>query len=384
MTLTPPPPPSPLTPTDAGIQKVGNHELFMDLIFVFTIAQVTGLIAHPHGLLDYVQAGLVFLSLGWIYDGFVWLTSNRRDLNDLEGWLMFAAMLGFLLMSMAIPTVAGGGGVLFALGLLLVTLIHTLLFARANNSSAQAIFRIAPANFAAALTVLFAAFTPYPWSLLVWALGLTPIILTIILRPESNFSLSPRHFAERHGLLIIIALGETIFGIGTGAISEKLTLPVILYVTLGLVLAAHIWWSYFGPDNARAEHQLVKADPRTRNFMALRGFGYGHFFMLSGIILTAAALEVGVHHPLHPVNTFAAWNMAAGLCVYFLGDVYFHRVMRLGPGRLRLFTAALMLCTAPLGMQFSALAQLIACVVIIVATITLDDYVLEPKRQQAN
>lgn len=372
-------PPS-LLPQDAGVQRVGNHELLLDLIFVFTISQITGLIAHPHALTDYLQAGLVFFSLMWIYDGFVWLGSNKPQMDDLEGWLMFLAMLGFLLMAMSISTVGSSGGVVFALGLLLVTLIHAVMFARTDNSSAQAIFSIAPQNFAAGLVVLYAAFTPHPWNLAMWALGVLVIASAIVRRPQSNFSMSPRHFAERHGLLILIALGEAIMGIGAGGQETLLTWPGIAYITLGLLLAVHIWWSYFGPDNERAEHRMVQADPMTRNMLGLHGYGFGHFIMLSGIILCAAALEVGVHHPLHPVSPFGAWNMAVGLCLYFLGDVYFHRVMRLGPGRLRLLLAALLLLTAPLGMHFSALVQLLVCAVLIVVTIAFEDYILEPGR----
>lgn len=375
----PPSPPTPL-PQDAGVQRVGNHELLLDLIFVFTISQITGLIAHPHGLTDYLQAGLVFFSLMWIYDGFVWLGSNKAQMDDLEGWLMFLAMLGFLLIAMSISTVGGSGGTVFALGLLLVTLIHTVMFARTGNSSAQAIFTIAPQNFAAGLAVLYAAFTPHPWNLAVWALGLVVIAVAIVRRKEGNFSMSPRHFVERHGLLIIIALGEAIMGIGAGGEEALLKWPVIAYTALGLLLAVHIWWSYFGPDNQRAEHRMVQADPVTRNFMGLRAYGLGHFLMLSGIMLCAAALEVGIHHPLHPVSPFGAWNMAVGLCLYFLGDVYFHRVMRLGPGRLRLLLAALLLLTAPLGLYFSALVQLLVCAVLIVGTTAFEDYVLEPRR----
>lgn len=125
---------------------------------------------------------------------------------------------------------------------------------------------------------------------------------------------------------------------------------------------------------------MVQADPRTRNYMGLHGFGFGHFMMLSGIVVTAAALEVGIHHPMHTVSAFTACNLSAGLCMYFLGAAYHHRVMRLGPGRLRLLTAVLLLLTAPLGLQFSAIVQLLACVLIVTAAITIDDYVLEPRR----
>jgi len=379
--MTPTPPVSlPLVPQDAGIEKVRPVELFLDLVFVFTISQITGLVAHPHGLTSYLQAALVFASLMWIYDGFAWLTSNITFSRDFESWLMFAAMVGFFLMAVAIPTVAGRGGVLFAAGLLLVTLIHALMFTFTSTSSARAIYSVAPYNFASALLVLAAGVVPHPWNLVLWTLGIGLLVGAVLSRSEVQFSLSPRHFAERNGLLILIALGESIFGLGLGATGLHLSPTLILYVVLGLLLSAHLWWSYFGPDAERVEHVMVSASPTRRGHLALYGFGAGHFLMLSGIILTAAALEVGIHAPTHAVSTATAWNLSGGLALYFVGDVYFRRVMGLGPGRLRLLLAFLLLATVPLGLTFSALAQLLVVVLILVLVFAIEDYVLEPKR----
>ena len=149
---------SPLRPTRPAIQRVSTVELFFDLVFVFTLTQLTGLIAHPHTASDYLRAVLVFMTLMWIYLGYAWLTSNLAIERPQQRFLLFTAMAGFFVMALSIPYVFGAGGLPYALGLLTVTAIHAGLFKTAPTGGAQAIRAIAAYNFSAALLVLGAAF----------------------------------------------------------------------------------------------------------------------------------------------------------------------------------------------------------------------------------
>lgn len=157
-------------PQDAGIRQVGTIELFFDLVLVFAATQITGLIGHPHGPADYLKAVLVFLSLMWIYDGHLWLTSNVAIQERRDRWLFFVAMAGFFVMALGIPSVFGPGGLPYALGLGLglVTAIHAVLVGRAANSSAAAIRGVAPYNLASAALVLTAALVPEVWRWPLW------------------------------------------------------------------------------------------------------------------------------------------------------------------------------------------------------------------------
>lgn len=295
---------------------------------------------------------------------------------------MFAAMVGFFLIALAIPSVAGGGGILFAGGLLLVTFIHALLFTRTATSSARAIYGIAPYNFGSALMVFYAAFAPHPWNLLVWTFGILILVLGIFRRTESGFSLSPGHFAERHGLLILIALGESIVGLGLGATDLKLSPALIVYVILALLLIAHIWWSYFGPDYERAAQALQNTPPARRVRLALYGFGFGHFLMLFGIILFAAGLEVDIHNPLHISPAASTWNLAGGLALYFAGDIYFRRTLGLQVGWVRPALAAALLLSGLLGLHVTAFIHLTVCLALVMGAILYEDYVLEPALEE--
>lgn len=169
-------------------------------------------------------------------------------------------------------------------------------------------------------------------------------------------------------------------GMGMGAKDLTITPTLLAYVGLGLVLASNLWWSYFGPDNARAEHLMVSATPARRVILAAN-LGLSHFVILFGIMFVAAALEVGVHHPTQPAESATAWNLALGLCIYYLGDVLFRRLMGIGPGRLRTALALAALLTVPIGLRYSAMWQLLACVVLLGIVTYFESYVLEPKRQ---
>src|SRR5262245_27034469 len=130
--------------TEPSIQRVSTFELFFDLVFVFTITQLTSVVAHPHDLTDYLKTILVFMTLMWIYVGFAWLTSNLAIEDPQQRVLLFAAMASSFVMALSIPDVFGEVGLPYALGLLIVTAVHAGLFKVAPTTSAQAILRVAP------------------------------------------------------------------------------------------------------------------------------------------------------------------------------------------------------------------------------------------------
>ena len=151
--------------------------------------------------------------------------------------------------------------------------------------------------------------------------------------------------------------------------------------TCALLLSASVWWTYFDRDDRRAEHQFTLATVVERARMALLGFGYAHFVMIFGIILLAAGLEVGIAHPIGRPEAIGLWNLAAGLAIYLIGDTLYRRVLRIGPGRLRLVIAALGFFTVPLGLALGALAQVVACVLLL-QPLWLVDRAREPHPDQ--
>jgi low temperature requirement protein LtrA len=208
----------------------------------------------------------------------------------------------------------------------------------------RALLRLAPLNLVSALLVLAAAFV------LEWV---TPMVT-----PTGGFRIAPAHFVERHGLVVIVALGESVVAIGIGAAHLPVDLALASVAVLGLLLAACLWWAYFGGDDLRAERALAAVPDDRRGWVAVQAFGYCHLLMLLGIIALAAGLKDAIGHAFDPLDLAHAWLLAGGVAVFMAGDILFRRTLGIGPARHRATAAALALATVPVGLAASAVFQL--------------------------
>jgi low temperature requirement protein LtrA len=360
------------------IERASTLELFLDLVFVFTVTQLTELVAHPDGPRSYGQAALILAVTFWMYDGFVWLTGTVSLARPTIRIGIFAAMAGFLVMAMAIPTAFGpsdtssfDGGVAFGVAYLAVTLIHTGLFSTAPTSSATAIWRLAPFNIAGAALVLAAAFVDEDWRWVLWLLAVAIMISNTVMRREQGFTLSATHFVERHGLVILIALGESIVAIGAGTAGLKIDAALAVTAALALALSASMWWLYFDRDDERAGRVLVSSASGVRARLGM-WIAYTHLVMVAGVVLMAAGVESIVAHPKDPAETAAAWNLAVGSALYLLGEGWFRSSLGIGPWVRRLIASGLLLATVAVGRASSGLTQLTVAVLIVVAVLVFE------------
>jgi low temperature requirement protein LtrA len=369
----------PVSPTSStpAPPRVSTLELFFDLVFVFIVTQVTHLVAHAHGASDLLRAFLILAVTWWMYGGYAWLTNNIDLGGSATRLLMLAAMAGFLLMALSIPRVASRDGVAFALALLFVVLVHAALFTRAPNASARAIFRVAPFNVACALLVLAAAFAPSQWNIALWFAALLAPLSSTLARVERGFALSAGHFAERHGLIILIALGESVIGIGAGGEDVPVRLPLAGAAVLGLALAAALWWSYFDRDDTRAEHAMAHSDAPDRARLGVQAYWFAHLLMIAGIVVAAAGVQGVIADLARPGTGEVVWLLAAGVTVYLVGEVAFRHLLRLGPGHVRLVSAGLALATVPVGLEVGSLAQLAVLVGLLVAMLVVERRLVE-------
>jgi low temperature requirement protein LtrA len=368
---TPPRPPR-LPESEPGAPRVTTLELFFDLVFVFIVTQVTQVVAHAHAAPEFLRAFLVLAVTWWMYGGYAWLTNNIDIGGTATRLLLLTAMAAFFVMALAIPRVAGADGVTFALAYLAVILVHAALFTRAPNASARAIFAVAPFNFASAAFVLAAAFVPGRWNLALWGMALLALLAAMLARVERGFSLRAGHFAERHGLIILIALGESVVGIGTGAGDAPVRLPLVRTAVLGLALAAALWWCYFDRDDVRGEHAMARADGARRARLGVQAYWFAHLLMIWGIVVTAAGVE-GVVASLTGTEGIAVGQLLAGGVAFFLlGESAFRSLLRIAPSRMRLGAAGLALATAPLGSAMGGPSQLGILVLILAATLSAE------------
>lgn len=353
--------------------RVSTLELFFDLVFVFTITQLTAVLVReetPPGLLSIV---LMLGVIWWMYGGYAWLTNavppNRAD----RRLLLMVGMAGFLLIALSVPRAFSGSGVSFGIGYLVVTIVHAGLFTRSGvRATVQAVFRIARFNLASALLVLAGGLAGGLAQYILWGLAFVLQAATPFLSRISGFRIRPAHFVERHGLVVIIALGESFVAVGIGLTGQSITVPLAIVAVLGLALSAGLFWLYFGGDDVRAEQALARASPERRPWLALYAYGYAHVPILLGVVVLAAGVRHTIGHAFAPAPVSGSLALAGGVLLYLLGDVYFRRTLSIRPNAARALAALAALGTVPFGVGLGAVAQLTLLVVLLALMLAVE------------
>jgi low temperature requirement protein LtrA len=347
--------------------RVSTIELFFDLVFVFTITQLTSLLAGDPSVAGLGRVALVFGNLWWLYGGYAWLTNAVPPRRSLQRLVLLFGMGGFLVVALAIPTAFDGGGIAFGVGYLLVTLVHTGMFLLSSQERAmQSARRLGPVNAIAALLLLVAGLTDgaLQWALWTAAFGLhwvSPFFTAV-----PGFRIRAPHFVERHGLIVLIALGESIVAVGIGVAGGGLRPGRVITAVLGLAVAAALWWLYFDAEDEQAERVLEAATVDRSSWLALYGFGYAFLPVLGGVIVFAAGVKNAVVRDGEPMTASTAWLLAAGAATYIAGLAWFRGLLGIGPIGARALIAGAALPTAVVGLTFSAKAQLGALAAVIV------------------
>ncbi len=351
--------------------RVSTLELFFDLVFAFTLTQLTALLASHLSVAGVAQVLLIFGVLWWMYGGYAWLTNTHTPDRTPERLLILLGMAGFLVVGVAIPDGftregMGAAGGLLGLGYLVVVLVHTSLYYRLNRN----IMRIAPFNITSALLVILAGEADGAAVYALWAAALAIQVLSpLIANPGGRFEIRPAHFVERHGALIIVALGESVAALGITAARHGVTGSLAGAAVLGLALTACLWWVYFGTgDDDRAERAFTAAGPERRPGLALSAYFYAHIPLLLGVVAMAAGVKLTLGHPGQPEPVGQALALSGGVALFLAGDAWFRSALRIGTGWPRLVTAGIALAAAALGATVAIGAQL---AVLLVALVTM-------------
>lgn len=366
---------SPSVPAGEEVYGVTTLELFFDLVFVFAVTQLSHVLVKELNVLGLVQVVLMFGVLWWMYGGYAWLTNTLTPTTAGRRLLLLVGMGGFFMVALATPTAFKGGGVLWGLGYLVLVLAHVTLYAQGNPN----ILRVLPANLLAAVLIIVAGILDHgPAVYVLWTLALlVPIAQPYIVPAGGLFSIQPTHIVERHGLLVMITIGESVIAVGAGAGHAHLDAGLVVAALLGLALAAAVWWSYFARDDVRAEESLTAADDVRRTQMTMFGYFYAHIPLVVGIIVAAAGMGTAVGHAWDGLHTGPALALAGGVALYLAGDVAFRRTVRIGPSRIRLGAAAAALAVTPLGLWLAA-AEIAALVLVIAAALALEHAATRP------
>jgi low temperature requirement protein LtrA len=345
--------------TGSAEVRVSTVELFFDLVFVFAVTQLTSLLAGEATVAGVGRVVLIFGNLWWIYGGYAWLTNAVPPRTPVLRLLMLLGMGGFLVVALAIPTAFDGGGVAFGVGYLLVTLVHTGMFLLSSQESAvRAMRRLGPTNAVTAALLLLAGFTQGLLQWILWTAAFGLHWISPFFTAVSGFPIRAGHFVERHGLIVLIALGESIVAVGIGMAGHGLRADRVVTAVLGLALAAALWWLYFDGEDEQAERVLNAAAVDQTTWLALYGFGYAFLPVLGGIIVFAAGVKNAVVQYGEPVTASTAWLLAAGVATYLVGLAWFRRLLGIGPIGARVAIAGAVLLSAMIGLAVSPEAQL--------------------------
>lgn len=251
------------------------------------------------------------------------LTNTTADAGMTTRILTLAAMAAMLVAAIALPDAFGDRALLFAVAFLCVRLVHLVLLAletwhsREQRSTA---IHLAPSLLAGPCLVLIAAFLSAPYRELVWILAALVDLGGPLVVGVGGLRVLPRYFVDRHGLIIIIALGETLVQVGTGANLHLSQPGVLTAVVLALLIAGELWWSYFGLTDA-AQARLMSTRGPERNRLARDAYSYLHLLIVASIVFFALGVHLAIDRILDPLHLLPAIALAGGVALAYAGDV---------------------------------------------------------------
>jgi low temperature requirement protein LtrA len=365
-----------VNPVRRSEDRVTPLELFFDLVFVLAITQCTALMAH-HTSWEQLAKGLLVLGLlWWSWVGYAWLTSVLDPEEGAVRFAIFGAMAGLLVVALCVPQAFGSEALLLACAYGVVRWAQIVLFVLASRD--EPLLRRSVKGLAVGtglgvgLVVVGALFENDTVQVALWTIALLLDMLEPYLFGSEGWQLAPAHFAERHGLIIIIALGESIVAIGVGS-QAGVDAGVVAPANHGVAVAGALWWLYFDVVALVAARRLAKApEGRERNEIARDSFSYLHFPMVAGIVLLALGLKKTIAHVDDELATVEAVAMLGGTALYLLAHVAFRwrGVHRFSTGRL--VCAAILVALVPLAVRIPALATLALLAVLLAALIVYE------------
>jgi low temperature requirement protein LtrA len=342
-------------------ETVTPLELFFDLVFVLAITQCTALMSAAPTWERLAQGILVLGVLWWSWVGYSWLTSVLDPEEDVVRLVIFVAMAALLVVGLCVPEAFGDAALIFACAYAVVRAAHIALFMLASRD--DALFRASVVGLAIGTAVgvgllVAASFADGALQGGLWALALALDMGEPYVFGAAGWKLAPQHFCERHGLIVIIALGESIVAVGVGA-GHHIDAGVVLAAAGGTAIAAALWWLYFDIVAIVASQRLAEAEPgRQRNEMARDSYSYLHFPMVAGIVLVALGMKKTLGHVYDPLALVPATALLGGTATYLLAHVgfRFRHIRTVNTRRLRL--AILLVAFIPAAIEIPALATL--------------------------
>lgn len=362
--------------------RVTTFELFFDLVFVFAFTQVTGFMAHEHSAIGILQGLIILVLLWWSWSSYGWLANQTHVDEGVMRLGMAIAAATMFVVALVIPEafhdMEGGlsGPLVLVAAYFTVRFIHVVLYLIAAGEDValrRQVLVTSTAMVADVALLLTGAIIGGAAQTWFW-LGaiVADMVLTYVTSSGGNWRInSAGHWAERHGLVVILALGESVVAIGVGAANEPISVPILVGSLLAIALSISLWWLYFDVIALAAEHKLSEHSAESRVALATDAYTYLHFLLIAGIVISALGVENVIAHATdtEALGFFGASALFAGTALYLLGHAFFWRRVGGTWKVLRLVGAALLIAFLPIGAVITPLAALgLAVGVVVVIT----------------
>lgn len=366
--------------TDGASQRTSTLELFYDLVFVFAITQVSHLLLEHLSLVGVLQSLVALLAVYWSWNYTTWTTNELDTETVLVRLLLLALMLVSLIMAVAIPRAYEAHALLFAGSYVAIQVgRHAFLtFAAADRGTVERERAGHILTWFAVVGVLWVAgaLLDSPERIVLWLVALAldycaPLVTYWVpgrrrLAP-ATWNVGTEHFAERFGLFIILALGESI--VITGATTSDLDLDAarIIAFVMAFMASAALWWLYFSSVASLGEHYLEISENRT--ILARDAYTYLHVVFVAGIILSAVGDELVIAHPTEILPPYEVATVAAGPAVYLFAHTLFSYRLTGSVSKTKLFGTLACVAVGFVGLFVPALVLAGLLIVVLVAVI---------------
>jgi low temperature requirement protein LtrA len=363
------------TPAAEPEQRVTALELFFDLVFVFAITQVTGFISADPTWTRLLQGMAILVVVWWAWGSYAWLGNQAGSDDGLLRVTLFAAAAAMLIAAIAVPHAFGRDALAFGVAYAVVRILHIgayVLFGRADARLAHVVRRLASSMLPVAVLLVLAGIFDGPVRTACWILAIGIDVIGLYVAGVDEWKVQAGHLAERFGLIIIIALGESIVALGAGAEGHPLDAGTIVAVLLGVTVACALWWAYFDVVAIVAAHRFQLAVGPEQARIARDSYTYLHTPMVAGIILFALGAKKTLAHVDDPLEAVPALGLCGGVALYLLAHVAF-RLRNVGSlNTARLVVAIVLLALIPVATQIAALASLAIVTALMVALLSYE------------
>jgi low temperature requirement protein LtrA len=363
-------------------------ELFFDLIYVFAFTQVSALMSAGHDGIAVLQGLVVLALIWWSWTSYTWLANQAHaDRGVVRLGIVLAIALMFIV-SLAIPEayhdLPGGlfAPVVFVVGYVAVRVVHAVVYVIAAGSDAglrrQVIVSMSAALIPASALLVIGALVGAPYQVWIWLVAIVLDLVVVYLTSRGgNWRLnSAAHFAERHSLVVILALGESVVAIGIGVGKEPVSTAIIVGSVLAVALAIGLWWLYFDHFAPKTEHLVSQQVGVARAGLATDAYTYLHLSLVAGVVITALGVEQAMHsiEGLHALELFGAFALGGGVAMYLAGTGFIWRRVAGEWSLIRFGGATLSVLLIPVLAIIPAIVALGVVALVVATVVGLEQY----------